>query len=819
MNLVKLVLSILTFLCLQVFATAQPNLHHGCRHAHNHVKLQPLTLDQIQQMGNDDARSDTIDILHYTINLEVLDVNISYINGNCEVYFAAKMDNVNSITLDLQNLTVDSVLINGNQVVYTYDNLKLKIDLPVMNIGDEQTVVVYYNGSPDVDPTAFGGLSFSNGYAYNLGIGLSSNPPNFGRSWHPCFDSFVERSTFKYNITTRGNNRAFCVGTYIGQETVQGDTIVRTYQMDQQIPTYLSSIAVSNYVTQNSTHPGLNGDLPVQLIARPNDIADMAESFIDLGKAIDALEYWYGPYQWERVGYVATPVGAMEHPTNIAYPTSIAFAGNSFAHRRLMAHELAHCWFGNVATVGSPADMWFKEGNAEYGAHLMTEFAFGYDQFIDQVKDNHLIDVLRNAHVNDEGFHPLSGIPFEWTYGVTTYNKGASMIHNLRGYLGDSLFRIGQQAVLSNFEYASVDGDEYRDALTAATGYDCEPFFDAWIFQSGFSAFELNGISSSQNGGNYEVEIELEQKLRGAQNLHELVPIEITLTDANYNKHIERVTITADPTATVNFTSPVQPAHVTINENNQLNMAHMSHQKTIDAITGSVNMPYVDMDLNVQEIVDPTWIHIDHYWVGADPILNNPDNAQISQTHYWRVLGEFPDGFHTKGVFEYNDLLDAELVNGNEEDLILLYRAANGYDWQEYDNYSHIPIIPTDGTGFMRIDSLIPGEYALGKGSLPIFTSNKEITKSEGNIKIYPNPTSDIITLELETNDIIDRLNINIIDATGKSILNKNISVATSFNQHNINLSEFPEGIYWAILKDKNGVLLGAESIEKITKH
>ena len=817
MNIVKLSLSILAFLCLQLIASAQPDLHHGCRHAHNKVKLQPLTMDQMFQMASDDARSDTIDILNYTINLEILNVSISYINANCEVMFSSKMDNVNSITLDLLDLTVDSVLLSGNPITYTYDGLKLKVDLPTMNTGDTETVIVYYNGSPEVDPSAFGGLAFSNGYAYNLGIGLSSNPPNFGRSWHPCFDSFVERSTFEYNITTKGNNRAFCVGTFIGEETVQGDTIVRTYRMDQQIPTYLSSIAVSNYVTSNSIHNGLNGEVPIQLIARPNNINDMSSTFVDLGQAIDALEYWYGPYQWERVGYVATPVGAMEHPTNIAYPTGFAFDGNSFAHRRLMSHELAHCWFGNVATVGSPSDMWFKEGNAEYGAHLMTEYAYGYDSFIDQVKDNHLVDVLRNAHVNDEGFHPLSGMPFEWTYGVTTYNKGAAMIHNLRGYLGDSLFRIGQQAVLADYQYKSVSGEEYRDALINATGYDLVPFFDDLIFQPGFTAFEINQVSSAQSGSNYAVDIELEQKLRGCPNLHTNVPLEITIIDEQLNRHSEIVTVTADPTTNISITSPVQPAHVLVNESNRLNMAHMSHNKTLDAFTGSVNMPYVDLDLNIQEIVDPTWIHIDHYWVGADPIMNNPDNAEISSTHYWRVLGEFPDGFHTKGVFEYNDLLDAELVDNDEEGLIVLYRAGGGYDWQEYDNYTHIPILPTDGTGFMRIDSLIPGEYALGKGTIGIYTSNKEIEAPKNDINIYPNPTADIITLEFETDNIIEQVNIEIIDATGKSMLNKNVPANNNYLQHTINLSEFPEGIYWTILKDKNGVLLGAESIEKIT--
>ena len=78
-------------------------------------------------------------------------------------------------------------------------------------------VTVFYQGTPTVDPSGFGGLDFNGNYAYNLGIGLSSNPYNFGRSWFPCFDNFVERSTYNFNVLSHAGRRGYCVGTFMGE--------------------------------------------------------------------------------------------------------------------------------------------------------------------------------------------------------------------------------------------------------------------------------------------------------------------------------------------------------------------------------------------------------------------------------------------------------------------------------------------------------------------------------------------------------------------------------------------------------------------------
>ena len=209
--------------------------------------------------------------------------------------------------------------------------------------------------------------------------------------------------------------------------------------MEQVLPTYLVGIAISNYAEIKQVHTGAFGDRDILLLGSPSDSFNMANSFTYLGDCIDALEYWFGPYIWGQVGFVATNVGAMEHSTLIAYPDFSAYGGPDFGQNRLMAHELGHHWWGNMISPDHPSDMWFKEGHAEYSAHLFTEWTFGKEAFIDQVMDNHFSNISE-LHVS-EGYLALSGMTYENTYSNHTYYRGASMIHNLRAYLGDSLFR------------------------------------------------------------------------------------------------------------------------------------------------------------------------------------------------------------------------------------------------------------------------------------------------------------------------------------------------------------------------------------------
>ncbi len=780
----------------------------GCMEAKQKIKLYPPTLEEKAMIQASNERSDTIDIINYDISLEVQFLP-NLIDGNCAVTFSPKMNNVTYLALDLLDLDVDSVHWNGAAINYDYDGLLLEIFFPTpLNTTDEETVVVFYKGLPSVDPSGFGGLDFNGGYAYNLGIGLSSNPFNFGRSWFPCFDNFVERTTYNFNITSASNRKAYCVGTFMGQTDLGNGKILRRFELDQPIPTYLAGIAVADYAEYNEIHMGAYGPVDIQLVAKTNELNDMVSTFGTLGEAIDALEFWYGPYIWDRVGFVSTAVGAMEHPGNIAYPDFVGLGGDDLGHKRLMAHELAHCWFGDIVTLTTPANMWFKEGNAEYGAHLFTEYISGRIPFINEVKTNFLSNVLTNAHYDDDDFQALSGMPFEHTYGTHTYRKGASMIHNLRGYLGDSLFRIGQRQVLNTFTYSAVDAEMYRDELIAATGKTdiLNSYFDDWIFSPGYAAYEFDSVRIEPFGNEYEVTSFIQQKLRAAPNFHTNTPIEITFMDNDWNTYSTTIMVSGE-FSEVEVMVPFEPEIWFLNGNGNLNLAHMQNEKVI---VGPLvqNFSFADFRLTALEFTDSVYFRAEHFWVAPDEITINPDDAKISSTHYWHIDGIWPAAFSPDGVIGYDATgrpeFDADLTLNTEDSLILVYRPNPSVPWTEYPDYEIIQAFPTDGKGNVVIHNLQKGDYAFANGVLDVV--NTEDVFQNNLVEIFPNPTSDYLNIK---GDLVNEkgLNYQISDIKGATTTKAKVD-------GNINVSNLSPGIYLLQLSDENGNPLGTQKFE-----
>ncbi|MFB0925404.1 MAG: hypothetical protein QMB65_08995, partial [Vicingaceae bacterium] len=218
------------------------------------------------------SRSDTIDILNYQINLDVTIFSGQQINGNCKVIFTPKLNNINAIDLDLQGLNVDSITSNGTSLIFSHNDTLIKITLAsTVNTSDTSNLIVYYNGSPQTDPSGWGGFYFSGNYAFNLGVGFDDNPHVYGRVWFPCFDNFVEKSSYEFNIITSNGKRAHCNGELISETVLSGDTISRKWVLNEEIPTYLACIAISDYQTVHQTFYGLIGPIPVELVSSASD--------------------------------------------------------------------------------------------------------------------------------------------------------------------------------------------------------------------------------------------------------------------------------------------------------------------------------------------------------------------------------------------------------------------------------------------------------------------------------------------------------------------------------------------------------------------
>jgi hypothetical protein len=735
------------FLLMIVAASAQPSQRafNGCHHSHNKSRrTEPLTPRELQVLNESIARSDTFDIQHYTINLDVSNYSSYSIAAATTIRFTALMDNLNAIRFDLYNLTVDSVKWGAAESEFTYDGDILSIPFEnVMNTEDTSEVTVYYHGQPYQDPV-WGGFYFQGSYIYNLGIGLSTIPPNFGRVWYPCFDSFVERATYEYHVKSSGNLRAHCQGTFLGESITAGDTVVRSFAMNQPIPTHLSAIAVADYVDVDYVHSGAFGDVPVRLTAKPANIGAMQNVMVNVGAAIDALEYWYGPYIWERVGYVLTTDGALEIPTNIAYPQFMV-SEPVISNNNLLSHELGHLWWGDVVTPHIHNDMWLKEGPAEYSSHLLTQWLYGQEDFLDQVKTNHL-DVLRNAHIDDNGFQPMSPMPDPVIYGTHTYYKGASVMHNLRGYMGDELFRAAMTEVQANHVFEDVTPEQFRDFLEEESGVELDDFFDDQIFQPGFSVFVVDSFTSIQEGDHYLVDIHIQQKLRECSQYYQHVPLDLTFISENNEREEFQIDASGQFTS-IQMPCNFFPSMVVLNGRNRLNQARMDHEFMVytDQSLYPV-LPYVDFRFSRENVVDSSLIRIEHIWAAPDQMPLGNGVFEISNTHYYLVDGLWDDSDVYSGRIYYNGSqetdLDYAMYNAGEQQAILVYREASSQPWEIYPYFSLGAGTLTNGDGHFVIDTLLRGQYAFANGD--IFAGLAPIRTSESlKLNCYPNPSNE----------------------------------------------------------------------------
>jgi hypothetical protein len=759
------------------------------------------------------ARSDTFDILHYEIEIDVTDYAGQRIVAATTITYKALQPNVGRILFDLLDLDVDSILSPEGPLDFDHDGQFLEVffDVPPA-VDEEREMTVYYQGVPYRDPQ-WGGFYFASNYIYNLGIGISTIPPHFGKVWYPCFDSFVERATYTYHVKSAGTFRLYGQGTFLGEVQLDGDTVVRSYTMQQPIPTHLSAIAVADYAVHEYTHEGAYGDIPVTLTAKPANLPGMISRMVDLGDAIDALEFWYGPYGFDRVGYVLTTDGALEIPTNVAYPQFMT-TQNQGSNRRLLTHELGHHWWGDVVTPYIHNDMWLKEGPAEYSAHLIEEWQSGQTGLVRAVKDNQLF-ILRQAHLNDDGFQALSPMPDQHIYGTHTYYKGASVMHNLRGYLGDTLFRQAMMGIQEDYAYTTLSAVGFKDALEATTGEDLDPFFDAWVFQPGYSVFEVRSFGAEEMGGQWQVDLTVGQKLRAATQHHQQVPIDLTFISADGQEHDQLVVVGGESTA-LSVNAPFEPAMAVLNRHTRLNQARMDHE--LWAVPGqnlSPVLPYVDFRLFVDQLEDSSFVRIDHIWAAPDQEPLAAEILEMSGTHYWNVDGRWPESTVFRGRLLYfganNTQLDHELIAGNEAGISIVYRASPMDPWEVYPEQEVTAGSLTNGTGYITMYNLRKGQYAFAKSSAIVAVEETTLDVVP-DIAVFPVPATDRITIAGQV-DAPEQLVFDVMAMDGRIVL-RSTEMAHGHFLHAMDLGKVAVGPYVMRVMTTTGQLIGSKRFE-----
>jgi aminopeptidase N len=481
------------FLCLIFKATAQPPV--GLRHQVKEIALaEQLRHARLGPTGNTGTENiinavSNFDAKYYRCEWEV-DPAVRFIKGKITVYYIVTATG-NSISLDLMSpLVADSVKQRNVTLLKQHTNNILQIDFPAtVNAGTFDSVSIYYQGVPPT--TGFG--SFIQTAHLGTPVMWSLSEPYGSRDWWPCKNGLDDKAdSIDIIVTTPSQYKAASNGLLQSEILIAGGTKkVAHWKHRYPIASYLMCFAVTNYVVFNNAVQLGSTNLPMQTYCYPESLTSFQNG---TQVVLDAMQYFNGlfgdyPFMKEKYGHVQFSWGGgMEHQT-ASFIVSI--------NEGLVAHELAHHWFGDKITCGSWEDIWLNEG---FATQLTALY---FEKFYPQFRLS-----LRKDDVEYITAQPDGSVKVDDTTNVgrifsnrLTYGKGSYLLYMLRWKLGDSTFF----RAIRNYQkdpalmYGFARTIDLKKHLEQESKQDLTEFFKDWFTGQGHPTYKVEWTPIGSN--------------------------------------------------------------------------------------------------------------------------------------------------------------------------------------------------------------------------------------------------------------------------------------------------------------------------------
>ncbi len=440
--------------------------------------------------------SHSFDVLHYELNID-FDLANQLLFGETGVQNVSEVNGLDSITLHLVDLMVDSITMDGNLLGYQHAGGVIEIGLDTTFYqGDTFEVRVAYQGHPSHE--AWGGFWFYPHVAFNLGVGLYTDPPSMARNWFPCYDEPFDKATADMFFTVP--DTAVAVSNGILVETIPdtvNQTITYHWQESHQMATYLVSVAISNYVMVEDPYYPF-----IYHYVYPEDSMNAVGSFQNVHLMMEAFETLFSPYHFSKFSYVEAALGDMEHQTCVTHHEGCIYGGT--AYDWLLAHEMAHQWWGDWVTIADWRDIWLNEGFATYCEALYFGYAYG-----DSAYHAYMLQSIMNVYLNSGELFPIYDPQEMW--GETVYEKGASVLHMLRHVVGDSVFFEILRVYGNTYAHGNVITPDFQAVCESVSGDTLDWFFQEWIYDWAYPVYEFGWWADSVGPGQYQVNVQVEQ--------------------------------------------------------------------------------------------------------------------------------------------------------------------------------------------------------------------------------------------------------------------------------------------------------------------
>jgi len=433
----------------------------------------------------------TYDLTYHRLSWE-LDPDRHYIKGTVFSRFNIVEGPISQLYFELSSLLlVDSVQYHGERIPFLHTrNDWLNIFLPqTLAQGVEDSITVYYQGAPRTDTR-----SFEQDTHATAPIIWTLSQPYGAKDWWPCKQALDDKiDSIDTYVTVPQGNKAATNGT-LQSVTEAGDQQVYHWKHRYPIPAYLIAVAVTNYASFTDYYIKGQDSLAITNYVYPQDSAryrDKNKSTLFAMAFFDSLFTPY-PFLKEQYGHAQFGwPGGMEHQT-MSFMFNFTYA--------LVAHELAHQWFGDMVTCGSWSDIWLNEGFATFLEGITYQTLEG-GKYWENWKTQTVERVLREPNGSVYVYADDTLDVSRTFYSNLTYRKGAMVLHMLRWTLGDSAFFGGLRNYLNDpklrFGYAKTP--DLKRHLEIAGDTTLGEFFEDWIYGKGFPSYQLDVVQETDS--------------------------------------------------------------------------------------------------------------------------------------------------------------------------------------------------------------------------------------------------------------------------------------------------------------------------------
>jgi aminopeptidase N len=428
-----------------------------------------------------------IDVQHYKFALQLNDAD-NNIQGRATIQLKF-LKTVNSFNLDLvkkskkgKGMLVSSVTEFGKPLRFSQDSNSVKITTKA-TLGSLNSYTIKYSGIP-----ADGLIISTNNYKHRTFFG--DNWPNRAQNWLPCADHPADKATVEFIVTAPAHYNVVANGLKVKEQTLPGKLKLTHWSEKAPISTKVMVIGAADFAID---HTGDVNGISVYTYVFPEDKETGFKSYAVAKEILPFFIKNVGPFAYEKLANVQskTIFGGMENASCIFY---FEESVKSNTIEELMAHEIAHQWFGDAASEKSWPNLWLSEGFATYFTNLYLESKYSVEKLKQRVlADTTAIFALEKTHLAPVVDTTING-NYMKLLNANSYQKGGWVLHMLRRKLGDDLFWKGVRNYYAQYKDKNANTDDLRLVMEQASGVDLKQFFKQWLYTAGHPVLQIEKV-------------------------------------------------------------------------------------------------------------------------------------------------------------------------------------------------------------------------------------------------------------------------------------------------------------------------------------